>query len=249
MRRSDVRGTEVAAATLHEATSAVLDMASAGGGVVCLANVHVVESARHSGELAEALAKADLVFPDGAPIAWALRRAGLPSERVAGSDLLDSVLTETRDASMKHFFLGSTDGTLRDLVKNILERFPGVRIVGSYSPPFVAAAEMDVRRIARLIESADADIVWVGLGAPKQELLMTRLRPHTSAALIGVGAVFDFASGAKRRAPSSMQRLGLEWLHRLAAEPRRLGMRYLRTNSTFLWGAIVTRGSRRRQTA
>lgn len=240
MKTGDVRGTRVVAATLDEATNDVLAMASAAGGVVCLANVHVVETARRSSELAEALAGADLVLPDGAPVAWALRRAGLQAERVAGSDLLASVLMRTRERSIRHFFLGSTEQTLTALVENIRAQYPGVRIAGSHAPPFREAADMDVRQLGVLIEAAESDVVWVGLGAPKQELLMVRLRPHTRAALVGVGAVFDFASGQKARAPALMQRLGLEWLHRLVREPRRLGRRYFETNSSFMSWVLLT---------
>jgi len=249
LKTGDVRGTRVTAASLEEATNDVLAMASGAGGVVCLANVHIVETARRSPELAEALADADLVLPDGAPVAWALRRAGLAAERVAGSDLLASVLTRTRERSTRHFFLGSTNETLGALIENVLALYPGVRIAGSHAPPFMDAVHMDVSRLGTLIEAADSNVVWVGLGAPKQELLMMRLRPHTRAALVGVGAVFDFASGQKARAPELMQRLGLEWLHRLVREPRRLGRRYFETNSSFVWWAIATSLSRRGRAA
>jgi N-acetylglucosaminyldiphosphoundecaprenol N-acetyl-beta-D-mannosaminyltransferase len=201
---------------------------------VVLANVHVIETARRDAELADALCQAGLVLPDGAPIAWAVGRdTGTRSERVTGCDVFEELCRRSETAGYRHFFYGSTPETVELLRQRVSERYPGIRICGTLSPPF-GPVELREEELAA-INAARPDIVWVGLGAPKQELWMSLAREHLEAPLLlGVGAVFDFASGRKPRAPRVMQRLWLEWLHRLITEPRRLARRYASTNTTFL---------------
>ena len=210
-------------------------------GVMCFANVHVVETARRDRALAAALAGADLVLADGAPVAWALGSLrGRPSRRVAGNDFF-TALCGRRVGQYRHFFLGSTDHTLARMSDTVRTQFAGIEIAGSYSPPFRAWNESDVAAMVDAVNAAAPDVVWVGLGAPKQELWMETVRGRISApVLAGVGAVFDFVSGEKRRAPVVLQRVGLEWAHRLASEPRRLIGRYSRTNTSFLLGVAET---------
>jgi N-acetylglucosaminyldiphosphoundecaprenol N-acetyl-beta-D-mannosaminyltransferase len=182
-----------------------------------------------------ALEAADFVFPDGAPIAWAQRRFGPgPAERVGGPDLMQRVIAEGRATGLRHAFYGSTPSVLASLERNLRERHPGVSIVASVAPPFDPRVELtDADREA--LRAGGPHIVWVALGAPRQELWMARHAAELSPSLlVGVGAAFDFLSGAKARAPHWMQRAGLEWLHRLLSEPRRLGARYVTTNSRFI---------------
>jgi N-acetylglucosaminyldiphosphoundecaprenol N-acetyl-beta-D-mannosaminyltransferase len=201
---------------------------------VVLANVHVVESARRDPAVAEVLAHAGAVLPDGAPVAWSVRRAaGTGAERITGSDLFDELCRRSPSAGHRHFFYGSTPETLASLTRIVRQRYPGIEICGTLSPPFSRSLKPSPDELAA-IDAARPDVVWVGLGAPKQELWMRLARPQLSVPLlIGVGAVFDFASGRKRRAPQLLQRVGLEWAHRLAHEPRRLAKRYVVTNTTF----------------
>jgi N-acetylglucosaminyldiphosphoundecaprenol N-acetyl-beta-D-mannosaminyltransferase len=201
---------------------------------VVLANVHVIETARRTAELSDALHRAGLVLPDGAPIAWAVGRdTGTRSERVTGCDVFDALCRRSPAAGYRHFFYGSTPETVELLRRRVSERYPGIQICGVLSPPF-GPVELRREELAA-INAARPDIVWVGLGAPKQELWMGRARQHLEAPLLlGVGAVFDFASGRKPRAPRILQRLWLEWLHRLITEPRRLARRYTVTNTTFV---------------
>jgi N-acetylglucosaminyldiphosphoundecaprenol N-acetyl-beta-D-mannosaminyltransferase len=200
---------------------------------LCLANVHVVEQAKRDDALAQALDGATLTLPDGKPVAWAAgrllrRRVG----RVSGSDVFDALL---RQEGMRHFFYGSTGDTLARLQAAVEARYPGAVVCGSYPPPFRALPDDELRAHAARINDARPDVVWVGLGAPRQEIWMARARELLEApVLVGVGAVFDFAAGTRRRAPRWMQQVGLEWLHRLAQEPRRLGPRYVKTNLSFL---------------
>ncbi len=199
---------------------------------VCCANVHVVETAQRDPALAQALRSAGVVLPDGAPIAWlASARSGLQTSRIAGADLFEHLC---RCGGYRHFLLGSTPATLRLLEREMRARF-GAEVVGTHAPPFGDLTDPDVEAMAAAVNRTHADIVWVGMGAPRQEVLMQRLRPLVEPSILaGVGAVFDFYAGTRTRAPLWMQSLGLEWLYRLAREPARLWRRYLRTNASFL---------------
>jgi N-acetylglucosaminyldiphosphoundecaprenol N-acetyl-beta-D-mannosaminyltransferase len=213
------------------------------GGYVCLCNVHVLVESRHDDDVCDALTRATLVFADGWPVAWLQRRAGeATAARVAGADLMARVFG--LDRGLRHFLLGATDAVVRSLQEELVGRFPAARVVGALAPGdggrLPAAA--DVATISR----ADPHIVWVALGAPKQELWMRRQAADLAPALaIGVGAAFDFLAGTKPRAPGWMQQTGLEWLHRLTSEPRRLAGRYARTNSEFVFRVATGSGSRR----
>ena len=176
-----------------------------------------------------------MVLPDGAPVAWAIRLlTGEPTQRVAGADVFEELCRRSPAQGYRHYFLGSTDETLARMRAAAESRFPGIEICGSCSPPFGPALFDELPAIAQRVNEARPDVVWVGLGAPRQEQWMHAARPLLEAPLLlGVGAVFEFAAGTKRRAPGWMQGAGLEWAYRLLLEPRRLGRRYLVTNTAF----------------
>ena len=194
----------------------------------------------------EAVDDAWLVFPDGAPVAWLQRRLGIgAAERVAGPDLMLSVLDRGRARELRHVFVGSTDPTLQRLSERVKAQLRGVEIVGTVAPPFEDASRWSDDVIAQ-IRAWQPDIVWLALGAPKQEMWMRQYASAVAPALvIGVGAAFDFHAETKRRAPRWMQRAGLEWAHRLGSEPRRLAGRYVTTNAAFVVGAARALGRRR----
>ncbi|HXY84031.1 MAG TPA: WecB/TagA/CpsF family glycosyltransferase [Gaiellaceae bacterium] len=232
---------------LRAAAEAVVERSRSGrGGYACLGNAHVLVTAQHDAQLRRALDEAWVVFPDGAPVAWLQRRLGdHGAQRVGGPDLMPLVIASGVPAGVRHFLLGSTADVLTRLQWNLEHAYPGSRIVGAYSPSRrdVDAAEP---QIVEHIRARSPDIVWCAFGAPRQELWMSRhVREITPATLVGVGAAFDFIAGTKPRAPAWMQRGGLEWLHRFGAEPRRLGSRYLRTNTEFVLRAAGEVGARR----
>lgn len=205
------------------------------GGYACLANVHVVVTAVHDESLRCALAEAWTVFPDGWPVAWIQRRFGKRAVRVAGPDLMPAVIDRGRSRGLRHFLLGATEETLLLLEKRIRTTYPGAQVVGRHAPPFGSLGSTEGDAAVASVAAAKPDIVWCALGAPKQERWMRENAPRLAPALVlGVGAAFDFASGQKQRAPGWVQRVGLEWLHRLLSEPRRLGRRYLGTNLGFV---------------
>jgi N-acetylglucosaminyldiphosphoundecaprenol N-acetyl-beta-D-mannosaminyltransferase len=205
-------------------------------GIACFANAHVMVGTHRDEHLATAVRDADIVAPDGAPVAWLLgRRLRRRVERITGSDVFEELCRRSPTAGYRHYFLGSTPETLEALVERVRARYPGLEVAGTHAPPFGPVTRAAVRDAAAHVVAAAPDIVWVGLGAPKQEIWMHEARKLIDApVLAGVGAVFDFASGQRRRAPEALQRLGLEWAFRLAQEPRRLAHRYLTTNSAFV---------------
>lgn len=241
-RSCTVLGVEYFVGDVPAATAAVLRRVETGlGGYSCLCGVHGIVTAQHSESMMRALDGAWLNFPDGAPVAWLMRRHGAASaHRVAGPDLMPRVIEAGQEAGVRHFLFGSSADVLERLQRRLLDRFPRAIIAGAISPPFREVTDEENARFAEQIVSSGADIVWVGLGLPKQDEWL-----HRSAALfapavgLGVGAAFDFLAGTKPRAPEWVQAAGLEWMHRLLKEPRRLAGRYATTNTEFLARAGV----------
>jgi len=217
--------------------------------VIAFCNVHSVMTARRQPEVAAALVAADVTAPDGMPVAWGLRAAGYANQpRVAGPTFMESALREGVNAGWSHFFYGSTTDTLTELVEAARRLAPGIRIAGTFSPPFRPPTDEDLQADATRIGASGADLVWVGLGMPKQELWMQKIAARLSGtALLGVGAAFEFIAGTTPRAPLWMQKSGLEWLHRFGQQPGRLWRRYLVNNPKYLWllGWSLLRSRRR----
>ncbi len=244
---TQVLGTRVHALSPDAAVEAVLSRAGeAAGGAVAFCNVHMVVSARREPALADALRSFELVLPDGAPVAATLRRAGyIAQERVDGPGFMWAACAAAARAGVGVYFYGSTAQTLAQLSVRLHAAFPQLVIAGTRAPPFRPLSDAEFGDDLQHIVSSGARLVFVGLGCPRQELWMARARPQLGAVLLGVGAAFDFHAGVKARAPAWMQRAGLEWLHRLAHEPRRLAGRYLVTNSVFLAASVRAALARR----
>jgi N-acetylglucosaminyldiphosphoundecaprenol N-acetyl-beta-D-mannosaminyltransferase len=206
---------------------------------VVLANVHVVVTASHEPAFGAVLKAADMATPDGAPVAWMLRKLGTgKQERVSGPDLTWALLGRCEAEALPVYFFGSSQDTLLQLAARITAAFPKLVVAGYEAPPFrPMTGQEDAEAVAR-INASGAGLVFVGLGCPKQEHWMQTHRGRVNAVMLGVGAAFDFHAGTVSRAPSWMRHNGLEWLHRLASEPRRLWKRYLITNTLFVLGAV-----------
>jgi N-acetylglucosaminyldiphosphoundecaprenol N-acetyl-beta-D-mannosaminyltransferase len=206
--------------------------------VVFICNVHSVVTARRDTAFAQALAQADLATPDGAPVAWMLRRLGHAGQaRINGPDLMWRCCADAAARGTSVYLYGGTEEVLAKLQQRLLSAFPGLHIAGAASPPFrPLSADEDAAAVAA-INASGAGVVWVSLGCPKQELWMHAHRGRVHAVMVGVGAAFDYHAGTTPRAPGWMQQAGLEWLHRLASEPRRLWRRYLVTNTLFVVAA------------
>lgn len=211
------------------------EIATQQGGYVCFSNVHTVVTSRRDWRLREITNDSFLAVPDGKPLSIVGKLRGVRGvETVAGPDFMPFFIQRTK--GVRHFFFGSSVDTLEKLVANIRMRYPETVIAGYYSPPFGDIPRSQMQEIISLINGAKPDIVWVGLGAPKQEYWMADhwhlLKP---AILMGVGAAFDLHAGNVPRAPEWMRKTSLEWLHRLCHEPRRLWRRYLYTNLLFIY--------------
>jgi len=229
----------VSAVTFEDALRLVLCAPEAGHRLsahFCSANM-IVEASRNP-TLQVALNSAELVAPDGMPMVWLGKMRGYPVERVCGPDFMPAVLDRSRAVGRRHFFYGGAEGVSSRLATVMAERFPGLQVAGAYSPPFRDLTKDEDDEITERINAARPDYVWVGLSTPKQDLwVFEHRRRLEAAALLAVGAAFDFHAGKQRRAPLWVQRAGMEWLFRLLSEPRRLWRRYTLTNIQFI--AIV----------
>ena len=239
--RVDVVGTPISATSGENLLNLLANRPVDTATTVAFCNVHSVMTARHDTEVAAALRDADITAPAGVPIVWGLRAAGYADEvRVDGRSFMQRALQHGVAHGWRHFFCGSTEETLGKLVEATRRVAPEAAVAGTYSPAFRPPTEEDLREATNRIIETGADLVWVGLGMPRQELWMASMRHRVpGVALLGVGAAFDFLAGTTPRAPTWMQSVGLEWLHRLSREPRRLWRRYLFNNPAYL--ALLTR--------
>ncbi len=238
--RVDVLGVGVSAITMAEAVGEIGRWIEEGERhYVCVTGVHGVMESQRDAELRVIHNASGLTTPDGMPMVWAGRWAGASIERVYGPDLLLAVSEVAAGRGWTSYFYGGANGVADLLATRLEERFPGMRVVGTHSPPFrPLTPEESAEDVARINDSG-ADIVWVGLSTPKQERWMAAHRGQLLAsALVGVGAAFDIHAGTLPQAPTWMQRSGLEWLFRLCKEPRRLWRRYLYNNPRFVLGIL-----------
>ena len=234
--RLDVIGVPIHRLDARQAVDTIEGWAQAGAArYVCFCNVHSVVTATRDPRFHEVLRRADLALPDGAPVAWMMRRAGAAHQRrVCGPDLMLDLCARASRQALPVYLYGSTEATLAQLRQALLARWPALVIAGAHAPPFrPLSAEEDEQDVQRIRDSG-ARLVFVSLGCPKQEAWMASHRDRLDAVLLGGGAAFDFHAGRIERAPARWRALGLEWAHRLLQEPRRLGMRYLGTNSVFI---------------
>ena len=241
--RFDVLGVQVSAIDMSRALVEIFGWVSRREpNYVCVTGVHGVMESTRDAALRAIHNEAGLVTPDGMPLVWLGRLYGLTHvRRVYGPDLLLACCAQSVGPGYRHFFYGGTQEVVSRLAARLQARFPGLRIAGTYAPPFRPLSAREDADVARRIGDAGADLVWVGLSTPKQERWMhDHVGRLAAPVLLGVGAAFDFVSGAKAQAPRWMQRSGLEWCFRLAAEPRRLWRRYLVNNPLFV-GHLLAR--------
>lgn len=233
------------------AVAEVLARAASGeGGYACLANVHVLMEARADPGFAGVLEASWRCWPDGRPVAWALGWHGLPTEQVRGPTLADDLCASAAAAGVAVGLYGGRPEVVAALLEALPRRHPGLRVAYAWSPPFRPLSEAETAQALAEIRASGVGILLVGLGCPRQERWMAAHHRQLPAVLLGVGAWFDFACGAKREAPAWMRRCGLEWLFRLGQEPRRLAWRYLWHNPRFCllvaWSLLAQALRRRR---
>lgn len=234
--RFNVLGVGIAALTLAEARDAVVGARfGAPRGHICCGTAHGLVEAQRDPELRKSFNTAWFTTPDGMPLVWLGRAAGHRLERVYGPDLLLAACDAGRACGSRHYFLGGQPGVAQTLAEKLRARLPGLEVAGAFTPPFRPLTPGELKWLKEDLIRTRADVVWVGLGTPKQEKFMAaHAREFGAGVLVGVGAAFDFHSGRVRQASRWMQRSGLEWAFRLASEPRRLGARYLLNNPRFV---------------
>lgn len=234
--RISVLGSRYSALPFRESVESILERAkSGGGGYVCIANVHTTMTGYYDPAYQKITNSSFLSTPDGQPIRWAMQCLGAKGqERVRGPSVMKAVCDQGRARGLKHFLYGASPKTLSTLEAALKRDYPGIEIVGAISPPFRPLSASELAADVAAINASGAEIVWIGLGAPKQERWMWDQRETVRPLMMGIGAAFDLLSGVISEAPQWIQSLGLEWLYRLVLEPRRLWRRYLWNNPAFL---------------
>jgi len=207
---------------------------------VCVAPASTIVQCQDDEEYKAIINKAGMVTPDGMPLVWIAKSRGLKEvERTYGPDLLTAVAQLSPEKGYKHFFYGGTEEVCQKLRKILNEKYPGINIVGMVAPPFRDLTDKEHKNVINQINDSKADILWVGLGSPKQDIWISTNRDRLDVPImLGVGAAFDFISGVKKHAPRWIQRSGLEWLFRFCCEPRRLWRRYILGNAKFIYYLI-----------
>jgi N-acetylglucosaminyldiphosphoundecaprenol N-acetyl-beta-D-mannosaminyltransferase len=239
--RVNVLGVGLSALNLDLAVSAVAQaLEQKNKGYICVTGVHGVSEAQDDPAFRRILNESFLNTPDGMPMVWMGRAQGFRQmSRVYGPDLMLRICELSRERGFTHFFYGGAPGVAETLRERLEQRFPGMKVAGTYSPPFRPLTEQEERELADRIRATKPDIFWVGLSTPKQERFMAgHWRQLDATLFFGVGAAFDFHAGQVRQAPRWMQRSGLEWLFRLFCEPRRLWKRYFKNNPLFVLRAF-----------
>lgn len=221
---------------------------SKGIGYICISDVHSVMEGFRDPDLRKILNNSFMTTPDGMPLVWIGRLRGRRDmDRVYGPDFLLAMCRLSIARKYRNFFYGGGPGIAERLSARLKERFPGLDVVGTYTPPFRPLSDGEEQELARQVDEAKPDIFWVGLGSPKQERFMALHCGSLSCSLmVGVGAAFDFHSGAIKEAPLWLHKTGLQWMYRISQEPRRLWLRYLTCVPSFLWNSTLQMAGFRR---
>lgn len=245
----DVLGVNISAVNLTTAPQLIFDfIARREHTYVCITGVHGVMESQRDPSLKKIHNEAGMVTPDGMPMVWINKlRGNSHVTRVYGPDLMLEVCQQGVARGTKHFMYGGADGVAELLKQKLEKKFPGIQIVGTYTPPFRPLTEDEDKAICEQITTSGADIVWVGLSTPKQERWMSKhVGKFAAPVMVGVGAAFDFHAGLKSQAPRWIGKLGMEWFYRLCTEPKRLWKRYLVNNPLFIYNfTLQTLGLKR----
>ena len=235
----NILGVNIAAINMNWLVSFIKEnINKLAGEYICVSNVHTTVMSYENSEYCNIQNNAILAIPDGGPLATEGKKRGCSQiERVVGQDFMKEMFK----LDYKHYFYGSTQETLDRMLERLRIEYPNIKIVGSYSPPFRELNDEEERKIVNKINETNPDFVWVGLGAPKQEIWMNRHSHNINGLMVGVGAAFDYFAGNIKRAPQWMQKLNLEWFYRLMQDPKRLFKRYFITNTKYIWNAVIKR--------
>lgn len=237
----NILGVDIAAIDMEWLLSFTEKNVSAlSGDYICVSNVHTTVMSYENASYQSIQNGGIMAIPDGGPLSSVGRKRGAKDmKRTTGPSYMGEILKQSVAYGWKHYFYGSTQETL-DKLKVVLDKtYPGIQIVGMYSPPFRSVTTEEDQEIVNAINEACPDFLWIGLGAPKQEKWMAAHQGSVKGLMVGVGAAFDYYAGNIKRAPGWMQKANLEWLYRLMQDPKRLWKRYTSTNSKFIWNAVI----------
>lgn len=239
----DILGVQVAVINMPQLLAFTTENLDAlRGEYICAANVHTTVTSYRDPAYCAIQNGAALAIPDGGPLSTIGRSRGHKSmTRTAGPTYMEEIFLLSKDTNYRHYFYGATEETLAKMRETLQADYPWVDIVGMYSPPFRELTAAEDMQVTVQINEAKPDFIWVGLGAPKQELWMAQHKGAVSGLMFGVGAGFDYLAGNLKRAPAWMQNNDLEWFFRLLQEPKRLFSRYMCTNLSFIWHAVIKR--------
>ena len=223
---------------IHTSLTTVENLAkSKKGAYVCISNVHMCMETFDCDQFRYVVNNADLVIPDGRPISWAQMMLGNKNARqVRGQDIMNSLCKDSGSKNLKiGLYGGSSDALLEQVISKLKESYPDIQITFTYSPPFRLLTDEEDQTVINDINNAEVNVLFVGIGCPKQERWMAEHKNSVNCVMLGVGAAYDFIAGSKQYAPRWMHKLGLEWLFRLCSEPLRLWKRYFKQNPRFLY--------------
>jgi N-acetylglucosaminyldiphosphoundecaprenol N-acetyl-beta-D-mannosaminyltransferase len=238
-------GTRIDAHSPESAVSTMVAMdTSRSGAAIHLCNSYTLSLASSDDTFRETINRGDLNLADGKPLSWIGRWLGLSGSQVRGTDLLLATFGSDKGRDLSHYLYGSTPEVVANMHSELVRRYPDAQMVGYESPPFQALTEDEEDDLVKRLSELKPDVVWVGLGTPKQDIAVDRLASKVAARFVGVGAAFDFVAGDKNEAPAWLRRGGLEWAYRLVQEPGRLWRRYLIGNAAFLASLLRQRPRR-----
>lgn len=240
MKTCNILGVNINVTNMNETVSYICDnLDELRGDYICVSNVHTTVMAYEDEEYRKIQNTGAMALPDGGPLSFISKKRGFrEAERVTGPDLMGEIFKVSEEKGYSHYFYGSTDETLKSLKLKLNEKYPNINIVGMYSPPFRKLTEEEDNNVTKNINLCKADFIWIGLGAPKQEIWMYNHKEKINGLMIGVGAGFDYYAEKIKRAPIWMQKNNLEWFFRLIQEPKRLANRYFKYNITFIINII-----------
>lgn len=236
MKICNILGVNISVTNMQETVSYIEgNLERLKGNYICVSNVHTTVMSYENEMYRNIQNSGAMALPDGGPLSVVSRIRGFKeAERVTGPDLMSEIFKISEERGYKHYFYGSTEETLDELKTKLIQKYPKLQIVGMFSPPFRKLTEEEDRKITNKINESNADFIWVGLGAPKQEIWMFEHKNKVCGLMLGVGAGFDYHAEKIERAPQWMQKYSLEWFYRLCQEPRRLFKRYFTTNIKFI---------------
>ena len=244
MKKCNVLGVNINVTNMKETVAYVTNnLEKLKGNYICVSNVHTTVMSYENADYKKIQNSGAMVLPDGGPLSLISKIRGFKeAERVTGPDLMEEIFKISEELGYKHYFYGSTEETLEKLQIKLQKRYSKLQVVGMYSPPFRKLTKDEDNEVINNMNSSNADFVWVGLGAPKQEIWMYEHRNRINGLMIGVGAGFDYHADKLKRAPMFMQKNNMEWIYRLIQDPKRLFKRYSITNSKFFIYLISNRG-------